>query len=260
MRCKFFQGVPAAAFDTFMIFSKIISILRRRSGFPSYSWTGWIGPVGFYEPRINENRWLAEKTWIVWYKRSSSGSVNLVWDIMANETFPTADTSYLGYRQRSPFGQRHELSCSTSRTTPTHEHSFEREFPMYHILQFWTLAVYFTISDFDVFLASASIRDKFGIKCGRIKMDGFEESSFFETSGPLEFVLLSEREVDTSRTDWDGGELEYPSSPIIWIYYNVLLLEWNGGIAERRGIGIIDRKAVERSFNPGPLWKEIFLA
>jgi hypothetical protein len=42
--------------------------------------------------------------------------------------------------------------------------------------------------------------------------------------------------------------------------YNVILLEWNEGIAERRGFGIIDKEAVERSFAPGPLWKEIFLA
>jgi hypothetical protein len=42
--------------------------------------------------------------------------------------------------------------------------------------------------------------------------------------------------------------------------YNVMLLEWNGGIAERRGIGIMYKEAVERSFTPGPLWKEIFLA
>ncbi|KAH9215479.1 heterokaryon incompatibility protein-domain-containing protein [Leptodontidium sp. 2 PMI_412] len=261
MRSRFSQGVPAAAFDTFMIFSAHDSLLRRRQGFPSYSWCGWIGQVNFYDP-INENCWLFHKTWIIWYKRSSSGSVNLVWDITANETFPTANMDFVGYRHRLPFGSRHGLKFSTSRTTPTHEFYFEREFPPYPILQFWTLAVYFTISDFEVFSASASIQDKFGTPCGRIEMNGFEETTFFETSGPLEFILLSDWDYPRSK-GWkfrDKGNSNYPANSAELPCYHVLLLEWIGGIAERRGLGVIYQNAVERSFTPGPVWKEIFLA
>lgn len=261
MKCRFFQGVPTAAFDTFMVFNANSSILRRRQGLPSYSWCGWIGELRLYDPS-EENGWLYNKTWIIWYKRSSSGSVNLVWDIMANETFPVYDLDFLGYRQRRPFGDRHALSFSTSRTTPTEEYHFDRDFPPYPILQFWTLAVYFTISNIQVFEALAFIKDRFGSQCGIIELDGFEESTFFETSGPLEFIVLSERETDlTFMTDWDkGDDLAYPAVSSVWKYYNILLLEWDGGIAERRGIGVIYKKAVERSFNPGPVWKEIFLA
>lgn len=231
MRSRFFQGLPAASFDTFMIFTG--SLLRRRQGFPSYSWCGWIGRVNFYRP-INENSWLCHKTWIIWYKRSSSGSVNLVWDITANETFPTAYMNFAGYRYRLPFGSRHGLKFSTSRTTPTQEFYFEREFPPYPILQFWTLAVYFTISDFEVFSASASIQDKFGTPCGHIEMDGFEETTFFETSSSLEFILLSDG--DYPRDDWkfgDKGNSNYPANSVELPCYHVLLLEWIGGIAER---------------------------
>ena len=243
-----------------MIFWSYGSLLRRRQGFPSYSWCGWIGGIDTYEPLL-ENSWLCHKTWIIWYKRSSSGSINLVWDIMANETFPATDMDFLGYRQRFPFGDRHRLKFPTSRTTPTQEHYFEREFPPYPILQFWTLAIYLTISGFQVFGATASIRDKFGTKCGHLMMDGFEETTFFDTTSPLEFIVLSEREPGaSSMTDWDEGDLNYPAGSSIWKYYNVLLLEWNGGIAERRGIGVIYQEAVERTFTPGPLWTEIFLA
>jgi hypothetical protein len=45
-----------------------------------------------------------------------------------------------------------------------------------------------------------------------------------------------------------------------WKYYQVLLLEWSRGIAERRDVGIIFQKAVERGFFPGPVWKEIIMA
>ncbi|PMD22783.1 HET-domain-containing protein [Hyaloscypha hepaticicola] len=258
MQSRFFQGIPVAAFDTFLVFQSNGGLLRRRQGFPSYSWCGWIGPVIFDEP-YEENDWLSDKTWIIWYKRSSSGSTNLVWDILANETFPVADMNFVGYRRRSPFGDRHALKFPTSRTAPTQEHYFEREFPTYQILQFWTLAVYLSISNVQVFHASAFIRDRFGRKCGQIWMDGFEETTFFEMKSPLEFILLSEREKERNFRDGKDIEEVYQSRRTSRDY-NVILLEWNEGIAERRGFGIIDKEAVERSFAPGPLWKEIFLA
>jgi hypothetical protein len=267
MMCRFFQGIPTAVWDSFMVFiahTASNSLLRRRHGFPSYSWTGWIGGIDFFDPE-DENNWLSYRTWIIWYKRSPSGTINLVWDIMANESFPISNLDFVSYRQRYPFGNRHVLPFSTSRTAPTEHRDFEREFPEYPILQFWTLAVYFTISDFSVFIAEAYIFDRQGTRCGWTCMDGFEDSTFFETKGPLEFIVLSETNVEP-RTNYDGGltlsGLSYPvdSKPNAWKYYYVLLLEWNGGMAERRGVGVIFQKAVEKSFSPGPTWKEIFMA
>lgn len=43
-------------------------------------------------------------------------------------------------------------------------------------------------------------------------------------------------------------------------YYWVMLIEWNNGIAERRGIGPVYKNAPEKSFPPGPVWKQIVLA
>jgi hypothetical protein len=43
-------------------------------------------------------------------------------------------------------------------------------------------------------------------------------------------------------------------------YYNALLIEWQGGIAERRGFAVMPQDAVENSLPPGPEWKEILLA
>lgn len=45
-----------------------------------------------------------------------------------------------------------------------------------------------------------------------------------------------------------------------WDYYWVMLIEWDNGIAERRGIGQIYKTAAEKSFPPGPVWKQIVLA
>ncbi len=258
MKSRFFQGIPVAAFDTFLVFDSGVGLLRRRQGFPSYSWCGWIGPVTFYQPD-EENDWLSDMTWIIWYKRSPSGTTNLVWDILANEKFPVADMNFLGYRPRSPFGDRQALGFPTSRTATTQEHYFERDFRTYPILQFSTLAIYLSISDLQVFHASGRIRDKFGKIRGEISLDGFEETTFFEMKSPLEFILLSERQKDRNFRADNDIEKVYQSSETS-IDYNVMLLEWNEGIAERRGIGFIYKEAVERSFTPRPLWKEIFLA
>jgi hypothetical protein len=264
MKCRFFEGMATAALDTFMIFRAFWSLLRRRHGFPSYSWTGWIGGINIdFDASVSvlhENDWLSCRTWIIWYKRSASGSVNLVWDILANESFPTTEMGFIGYRQRSPFGNRHSLGFSTSRTTPTESLRFELAIPQYPLLQFWTLAVYYNISDFEVFKAEAYILDNQQTKCGSMYMDGYEDSTFFESKGPLEFIVLSEADWDLHSLSLDDCEYPVDSGLDAWKYYHVLLLEWSGGIAERRGIGIIFQKAVERSFPPGPIWKEISMA
>jgi hypothetical protein len=57
-----------------------------------------------------------------------------------------------------------------------------------------------------------------------------------------------------------SGEHYPKGSDWEWRYYNILLLEWRDGIAERRGIGHIFQAAVTNSLGRGPVWKEIFLA
>ena len=88
-------------------------------------------------------------------------------------------------------------------------------------------------------------------------MDGFEETTFFKSKSPLEFIILSERQKENKPMDRnfrdDKDVEEVYQSRETSKDYNVMLLEWNGGIAERRGRGIMYKEAVERSFTPGPL-------
>jgi hypothetical protein len=97
MKCKFFQGLPTCAFDIFLLFSG--SMLRRRKIFPSYSWAGWSGSINIHSPASanEQNSWLSIHTWIIWYKRSPAGVINLIWDIAANEAFLTATLEDIGY-------------------------------------------------------------------------------------------------------------------------------------------------------------------
>lgn len=270
MKCQFFQGLPTAMFDRFLVFHAFGGVLHRRPSFPSYSWMGWRGSIDVDlrdgpDSRDYSNDWLKNRTWIIWYKRSPSGITNLVWDPDANEFFPSGDMEYVGYRNRSSFadGRRLTRNQNTRRTMPTEEVSFSGTVPPYPILQFWTMSLFYTISDIDVFMATGYLADSNNDKCGRVWLDGFEETSYFESQGPFEVILLSE-----SYSHPFAEKLEHQpecsynrvTGAGYWTYYNVLLLEWQGGIAERRGFGFLHQSALRSSLAPGPVWKEIFLA
>jgi hypothetical protein len=221
MKCGFFQGVPTATFDYFVAFRAFGSLLSRRLGFPSYSWTGWIGGVDFPVKFTgdddggdegDENNWLAHRTWIVWYKRSPLGAINWVWEPMANELFPANTLEYIGYRSRPKFPNRNSLGFPTSRTTPTEVIRFDCTMLPYPLLQFWTLAVYYTISDLQVFTAEAYVLDSREKRCGSIYIDGYEDGTFFEREGAFEFIVLSEAWWDLL-SGLSLEDCEYPKDP-----------------------------------------------
>ncbi|KAF5233899.1 hypothetical protein FANTH_12406 [Fusarium anthophilum] len=267
LKCNFFQGLPTAMFDLFIIFFAYgTAILRRRSTFPSYSWTGWSGSIEMSmetSDNDNANDWLRERTWIIWYKRNPSGITSLVWDPDANPSFPLSDLKYTGYRHRRPFSHDRHVPrrLDTRRTMPTEHVSFSREVPSYPMLQFWTLSLFYRIFDIDIFRATGYLQDSNNKKCGFVFLDGFEEMELFESHSSFEIILLSEaympQYLDYSRVQWQDP---YPVASGQWKYYHIMILEWHGGIAERRGFGLLHQGAVEFSLAPGPSWKEIFLA
>ncbi|KAK4163300.1 hypothetical protein QBC43DRAFT_355046 [Cladorrhinum sp. PSN259] len=251
MKCQFFQGLPTAAFDGFLLFSPKYDIFERRSCFPSYSWTGWRGEIKYevaymFTHRDLMNQWLATKTWIIWYKRSTTNDTSLVWDVARETSFPVEDKWYIGYRSRQPFQPPPCVELDSSRTDPSDDFTQDlttRSLRGYPLLQFWTLAVYFRIDNQSKHKEHQGWRALVGSDlsaCGYIILDGYSDNeSFFQSDGPFEFVLLSET----------PGKQEY----------HVMLLESKDGIAERRGLGMINRDFVHLSLGPGPVWKEILL-
>lgn len=244
-RCRFLEGLPTAGLDIFVLFRSFACTLHRRRGFPTYSWTGWKGPIHVVPEAFRSvellNKWLEEDTWIIWYKRSPSGVTSLVWDLAANESFPLNDRTYSGYRQRRPF-QWPSLSVATSRTYPTEDLRFELPPCQYPRLQFWSLSLYLMLRLENVLVGTANVFDRNWAEVGNVELDGLDENGAFESQRLLEFVLLS-------RVFTLGEEAEY------W----VMLIEWNDHVAERRGLGKIDKSAIDRSWAPGPTWKEFIL-
>lgn len=243
-KCQFLQGLPTAAFDAFIVFWPMsLGGLHRRQNFPSYSWAGWRGQISVTMPRLL-NQWLEEHTWIIWYKRSSAGVLDPVWDPSANESFPMGDLNYPGYRLRRPFRPPPGVEIETARTYPTQtidsESMPKTEYPL---LQFWTVAAYFKIR-----LKKAiptpipgcgDILTADGTAVGKFNCDTVEETSMFTTQDSFEFILLA----------WNERHERY----------NAILLEWKGPVAERRGCGTLDKRAFKDCLPPGPKWKEIIL-
>jgi hypothetical protein len=267
MRCHFFEGFPEATIDYFIVFRHQGPASRRRRRFPSYSWTGWIGEI-YFLPISDINEWLSFRTWIKWHSVSSiDGAISMrpVYRKDEANSKPQNEAAVQSHNLGRPFKPAVRLPFATEHTTPTdrdlstYNHS-SRSSMLYPCLNFWTLAAFYTIQDIDVFKGTGSLCDNAGAICGGVYMDGFEETRFFESRGNFEFILLSESQFDISALLLD--KVAYPRVDDPYQYYNVMLLEWDDQrtVAERRGIGVIFKAAIERSLKPGPIWKEILLA
>ncbi|KAI0533722.1 heterokaryon incompatibility protein-domain-containing protein [Xylaria digitata] len=268
MKCRFLEGMPTAVFDHFLTFRGDKSSLKRREGFPSYSWTGWIGPLTFWGtdptawdadgerhqealPSKVESRWLLENTWIIWYERDPSGAISPVWDIPLTHSFPEGSHGYPGYRQRRSFVSQYQPGFPTSRTSPSNIFVEATILPSYQLLQFWTLSVYYKLSEIDAFTACATVVNREDMVLGSLNMNGFEETEFFDRTRVFEFIVLGKTPPRHPSPHMRPGK-----------WYFVMCLEWKDGIAERRGIGdlSLDLDDLSDSFSPGPSWKEILLA
>jgi hypothetical protein len=221
LRYDFLEGMPSRILETCLAFKACKgNSLHRRAGFPSYTWAGWRGAL-----RIPAA--FVPHCWIIWYKRSPSGKIS-----------PVRDPEKRHWAHITIVDPPVPLGIDTSRTAPT-ELSFSPPPLSYHLLQFWTIAIFCKISKYEDFTGNCALVLKDGTKMGPISLDGFEESVFFDSNELYEFILLS------------SGER--------YAEYQVMLIEWIDGIAERRGIGSIPDSIVENSSPPGPVWKEILL-
>jgi hypothetical protein len=232
LRYDFLEGLPSHILDVCLAFEACQgNSLQRRVGFPSYTWAGWRGALRIRYPYGSViTAVIQHNCWFVWYKRSPSGKTSPVRD-PENQHW-THLTSGRSFDPPVPLG------IDTSRTAPTGL-SFSPRPLSYHLLQFWTIAIFCKISKYEDFTGNCTLVLKDGTKMGPISLDGFEESVFFDSNEPYEFILLSRGERHSE--------------------YRVMLIEWIDGIAERRGIGSIPNGIVEDSFPPGPVWKETLL-
>jgi hypothetical protein len=106
------------------------------------------------------------------------------------------------------------------------------------------------------------VTDRRGQVCGHVAPNNV---ALIDISVPAEFLLLSECRyslVDDFRVTenhWIPQDREAYALDSIWNFYRVMLVWWENGIAERRGIGTIHKRSLDLAYEPGTLWKEIVL-
>lgn len=254
MRCPFVEGFPAAAIDLYLpFFFPEGTYTTRREGYPSYSWAGWTGRIKYLGKHFRSRlQWIKENTWIIWYTRSPSGVVTQLWEPRESEVAEQAK-----FREPKPFSN-HEFyqffGIDTTQTIPT------GNFPCrsYFLLQFWTMTAFFKISTDGnprPEICEWVLLDKYNMICGWVKFD--TDPSNWRSGQMVELVLLSKRGYHDRAHDPDFSR---PTSHYSdGNYYFAMVVLWEDGVAERRGMGEISCERVSFSFPPGPQWKEILL-
>ncbi|RVX75667.1 hypothetical protein B0A52_00023 [Exophiala mesophila] len=233
--------------------------LFRRDGFPSWSWSGWIGEIQwkFTEPA---------RSWIQWHADQQIGI----------HSFPQQWLERIMPPMLPPE--------STQAQTP---HNMSQIMPLLH---FRTISAHFVLSSASLIhksiisplrkrltgpsalstvrpapadpgLIRAGISDKRGWWCGTIHLDQDWEKRI---GTPLEFLIMSRlsRFSDDELLIWEGelpDEVEEILEQRDYGVFNVMLVSQKNGIYYREGLGRILARALDNTIDPAPAWKDIIL-
>jgi hypothetical protein len=155
---------------------------------------GWRG-VSNIQPLLPDQKcidvWLKNNTWIAWNERRPSGIMNL---IRAHPEIAYIPSSLISNGPEQ------------TQAAPTEGVHLSTKVPSYPLLVFWTMSLLFKLGKMDVFRGTCRLISRDGRKCGNMTLDGYEETTFFNSQASFEIILIS-RATD----------------------YYAMLLEWNGG-------------------------------
>ncbi|GAP82865.1 putative related to tol protein [Rosellinia necatrix] len=267
-------GVPIVAFDSFMCFCNEDDhqkFLQRRTGVPSWAWSGWNGELRW--ANIDDDseilRWTTNSTWIHWYIPDPAGNLVTIWDLPQNgknnsvtptTRFPSRRTD--GWRRFST----DPLPTSPTRTVP---HAIERP---YGLLQFWTFSACFNIRVDAVgeervksleFVNWKVTQQVFGLDdneyYGCIQVD--EELSRRDHDA-AELIVVSEAAKPLSPDHgafYNNGHWSKLVGQGKGCWYNVLYVEGQSGLVERKGFGQIHCDAIQVSPESPWKWKEMIM-
>ncbi|KAI1427962.1 heterokaryon incompatibility protein-domain-containing protein [Xylaria sp. FL1777] len=255
-QCSLLFGIPIQALDWFLLFYPNKNGLRRRDTFPSWAWSGWYGQVYYSYGSGNVTKWTTASTWITWHKREPSGELTVVWDKAEDRTS----------RVNELFGNL----CDVSRIEASKELASDLTDKKYAVLQFWTISANFTLRKIDqeqgeklmwsygLYWTSTTyeLLDKDGANCGFVTLD--DPTSTSKDNKGAEFILLSLSAEKSQCTT--GSNPANQATDTGGRFFWVLMIEWEKGVAERKGIGKIHRNVLASALDPGVSWKEITLA
>lgn len=278
-RNDFLYGIPVDEISAYLAFKGDNRILRRREGFPSYSWAGWQGSI-----LIPSTLSARSPCWIRWWITS-----------------PTTGQRRGPFRQ--PFQQRGflhrelaRMNLSTDilyhlRTTKQPSMLEPKPFALdkspptylsYELLQFWTICQKSRAFVYDTVRTKAHLLDDSGTVQGVVNLDGFNDGddAYWQLI-KTECFLAVLGAVDLSFSyghfkDWvEELERVAPEVPARRVYdsceyYVVLVLKCveqpssraGSAVYERRGIGIIKSDLITSrcGLSTWPAWHHVCLA
>ncbi|KAI8625810.1 heterokaryon incompatibility protein-domain-containing protein [Xylariaceae sp. FL1651] len=255
-QCTLLFGIPVPALDWFLLFYPNKNGLKRRDIFPSWAWSGWYGEISYNYGSGNVIKWIVASTWITWYKREPSGELALVWN--------KAD------RQVSRVKELFGSFCDVSRIEPFKELMRRESGREYAVLQFFTVSVKFRLRKIDQdegekmmwsyglywTPTTYEVLGREGVNCGFVTLDDSAMKSKGCDSAELILLSLSAQASQGIVDVNSDNQATETGGRFFW----VLTIEWEKGVAERKGIGKVRRDALTSALEPGVSWKEILLA
>jgi hypothetical protein len=232
---KLIQGFPAHALDFSLLFRA--ANLKRRSGFPSYSWAGWRGAVDFARSFLLLHERDDLQTWIKWYHHEPGESLTSV----RRSYFTNEITGLFPYR----IFQDRFVETEPNFVAGISNANLD---VLYPLLLFFTLTISLKVAAVDAFPLEAQLvgRDSTVYAWVQLAQVEDDQNLHLQVGSIVELALILRYRPFTGG---DFGEARY----------GVLLIEWNGNIAERRGSGSLLESGLLNGFMPGPKWREIVL-
>ncbi|KAK3996585.1 heterokaryon incompatibility protein-domain-containing protein [Cladorrhinum sp. PSN332] len=284
-RFPFISGLPSKFLEPFITFRACHASLRRRKGFPSYSWTGWVGAVTFPFVLIGSCTNLnlsAPKIWIKWFctvttanpHRQQPSPVSALRQLPHLPLNPSSAVLRIAqHPRRNSIPSNYPVIMLQTHPLPTQQtlaSQQEASIPSYPLLRFWTLSINLRLGEANLQSVATLVNNR-GQVGGELLLDGHDESTFFDDQSregnTLELLVLMEGYWRLNQV-FEQESIEKGLCSDFRSYVIVMCIEWlefRGPdsqiihIAERRGVGQVLLDSVPLSCYPGPVWKEITL-
>jgi hypothetical protein len=118
---RIFYAMPAVVFDWAILWMGSLRLknLKRRFGFPSWTWVGWEGEIMMAGDTFSslDQQWLLERTWIEWSLVIENCEIVVIWDPQRDQsTISPLITGSSGQPSEDPSGVSVEVEGHRERS------------------------------------------------------------------------------------------------------------------------------------------------
>jgi hypothetical protein len=248
-------GLPLGLLDSALLWESL-QLLRRREGFPSWSWAGWVGEIQWNFPENVGNA----QSWIDWHFvdcRNCSAAAKQK-QIRIPPPMPFEAIAPAAFSNQSP-DRPHALrftsiSIFLKLTAPSTSVKDEIS-PLRRRRSGPSTLSTTRPAPLDPHLMRTGLSDLNNAWCGSILLD----ESWKDRIGTIvELVVLSSLDRFTPK-ETSAWQDYLPDDETIMPVYNVLMIARHDPTVSRVSIGRVLQTSLKSSYAPGPVWKEFLL-